>query len=1169
MKRTIAFVMALLLTVTLLPAAVFAAGSPADAGWNTDGGNFTGWTLEGDTITCDYPTSVGNHRIWKQLLTDPNNFALSMTVTNDNKSSTYIQLLGVIVELDSNNGNGNQTFLKVNGQNYDWHNGTNCRFDLRISRKDGGKLKVELVGAGGSPAEVTCSANGSGADVELGMYRGGKTVFENITLKAPGAGDGGGNESGNKPSAGLDVGPTKATSAHWTLANGWVVNEADTHLVYNGGNGNAIWGQKLDVTKDITMSMDWVTGTTIAGNDKWGEELGINLKDDHTGDYLFIRLKRYKNGNGRDQVYLQAQYWNESKKSWSNNLLDVWGMKAVNANLNDIHVTILRDAEQESLQIVLLDNDNDFSLSKGVIKKSNFSDTALAENYLERILANDALTVEIWCPNNGQDAYTLSNPVYGVPEKEISQNRFTGDPVWKAQIDENGLAFATANGGSGWLEYNAGLDGAAFGFTYDVTALEYNGEGYTTNLFRLRYSESPEEYVLARIFFSKNGEIMMECQMYKNNKWHALFSTNGWVKAPVSDNTWRVGLTSDGGKFTVTFNDTSGKVLCSFGGNAVSDGFTACTNLELMFHTEGHGLHKISNFRGLPEVYSPDLRSEPFTTVVFAGELTGGWTQSLLADITEYQNKEPAFATAAWSAEEILGANGNLVILSHGVSDLLGGKSAQSFAAELADMVRKIKDESTGGTVIVVTGLPYIRYSAMGQVSLQTLADYNAAIRETAEQCGVLYANLYSALAESFWGVDADGKTVSESGNYLVAGEILQELLRSCTCLAVNNTMDLKVSATTPVAKTEAALQAFRSAADAMAMEQAVTDPHLGADLDIFHTLTLTVRQKVMTALVAVDRSGVDSFEKADALINGVCMAVSRENVRPMKTGAPFGVYVAVGDSISHGETAVNKATDGWVPRLAQLISAMQGQEVTLINKAISGTRMCTITDNKMFPAAKDTVQEYIVSNNPDFITISYGINDLHAGTSLTEFITTYRQYLTEVVAGCPDAVIMINGLSAKGSDADSALLQTWNREIQALAEEFGLIYNDTYFDTRGVEWLLSDGLHPTNAGYRVMAQSALRALNAYVDLTGKTTAEDMEDPDVPPTQQPSDPTDPSDPVQPSNPEDPSVPTQPSEAPTQTEPGGSSGNMGWLIGLGVAVAAAVAVVVVVLRKKKS
>ena len=318
-----------------------------------------------------------------------------------------------------------------------------------------------------------------------------------------------------------------------------------------------------------------------------------------------------------------------------------------------------------------------------------------------------------------------------------------------------------------------------------------------------------------------------------------------------------------------------------------------------------------------------------------------------------------------------------------------------------------------------------------------------------------------------------------------MAGEVLQELLRTCTCLAVNATTELKVVTSSPATKTQVALTAFCTAANVDAMKKAILDAHLGADLDLFLGFSTPVQDQIIQALLELDRTGIKSFETADMIINVTSMRVGIESRREILGGAPFGVYVAVGDSISHGETAVNKATDGWVPLFAELVRQAQGAPIRLINKAISGTRMCTVTDNKMFPAAKDTVQEYIVSNNPDLITISYGINDLHAGTSLKEFIATYRNYLTEVVQGCPDALIIVCGLSAKGGDADSAILLKWNAAIKELAEEFNLIYNDSYQDIRGVEWLLSDGLHPSNAGYRVMANAVFRTLSAYVDLDG------------------------------------------------------------------------------------
>lgn len=1131
MKRVLSIILAAALLLCLLPASALAAQTPAELGWSTDSNNFDGWTVENGAITCNYNTSATT-RMWRSV-ESPNNFKISFDITCDNTTSPYIQLGGTVLEVDANNGNGNQVYPKVNGTGSDWLDAEGCQVNVQINRVNGGYLTVTLTGKGNSSPKVLTAACGDVDNIEIGMYRGGFMTLSNYKEEK-------GDESdvGDDPNAGsgdLGVEPSNRTSEVWDLGENWAVDADDSMLILTKATGGeARWNQTLDMNQSFTFSMDWVVNTVINSNNSWAEKLAICLKDEPTGDYLFIRLQRYRSGGGMYQVHIGAQWWTAATSSWSPNVLDVWASKMSGGVLKDMKVQIVRDNTQEALQIKLLDNEDGTSLGSAILKPANFSDATIRGKFSEKILSGTDVAVVIGCDGNNAPYY-LSNPVLGEVEKVVSQNLFACDDVWKPELDESGnVRFATKNAGFGWMEYNTGLDVAAgLDFTYAVTVNDYGSEG-ASSAIRLRHSESPESYFFARLRF-RDGQFALQGQLW-NGDWTNLISTE-WTSGATANDTWLIHVMASDGKLTLEVQDSSGKVLGTYTTDQMPAEFFSCENLELMFCTEGNGLHTLSNFKGLPEIYSADRRSEPFGKVVFAGDIVREWDSALLSDIAAYQNKTPETAAVDWGKEAILAEKGSLIILSDGVGAMLSGVSAEDYAGSLYDLIAGLKQDSSAGTVILVTGLPYIK----GQ-DTELCAAYNAAIRAVAQEHNVLYANLYRAQSQTVWTLDTE-LNPSESGKLLAAGEVLQELLRSCSCLAVNSTTELTISATAPAEKTQAALEAFRAAADAGAMQKAVEDSHLGADLDLYLGFSTMVQQKVIEALLELDRSGIDSFEKADKVINAVSMKIGLENRREIWSGAPFTTYVAVGDSISYGETSVNKTTDGWVPLLASLISQAQGQPVTLINKAISGTRMCTVTDNKMFPAAKDTVQEYIVANNPDLITISYGINDLHAGTSLDEFITTYRGYLTEVTESCPNAVIIVCGLSAKGGDADSGTLKLWNAAIKSLAEEFGLIYNDSYNDTRGVEWLLSDGLHPTNAGYRVMANAAFRTLCAYVDLSGQYQSGDEIEPD---------PTVP----------DPTEPQTPSETPDQSV-------APLLIGAAVVLIAAVAAVAfVIIRKKK-
>ena len=220
----------------------------------------------------------------------------------------------------------------------------------------------------------------------------------------------------------------------------------------------------------------------------------------------------------------------------------------------------------------------------------------------------------------------------------------------------------------------------------------------------------------------------------------------------------------------------------------------------------------------------------------------------------------------------------------------------------------------------------------------------------------------------------------------------------------------------------------------------------------------------------------------ADLLVNLAAAKTVGERTPMERAKAGFQTYVAVGDSITEGCMAIHARTDSWVAHLSELISAAQGFELNTTNRGIGGTKMCT--EHQHFPAAKDTVQQYIVPLNPDLVTVAYGINDFHAGTTLDTFLNDYRAYLEELTDSCPDAVVIVCGLCCKGNDQDSTRVREWNKALRELVEEFGLIYCETYDDMYGVNWILADGLHPNNAGYRMIASTVFRALNENVNLS-------------------------------------------------------------------------------------
>ena len=452
-------------------------------------------------------------------------------------------------------------------------------------------------------------------------------------------------------------------------------------------------------------------------------------------------------------------------------------------------------------------------------------------------------------------------------------------------------------------------------------------------------------------------------------------------------------------------------------------------------------------------------RQVPFGTVAFSGDFAGA--EKLCKDISEYQDH---------TVVTVEGTEADLVIVTPTVEDCLSAQTVEDFLTAM-----ETKLIACEGDVVVLTSLPYLAEVA----DVEVYAACNAGLRALAEKHDCLFADLYVAMGERAWTLESDGMTLSAVGETVAAGEVLEQLMRSCTCLAVNSVTPIKTTYTAAPEKTEAALAAFKAANDESAVRAAIEDEALGLNLRLYRSLSSENQTKVCQALAAADKNVAD-FAAADALFLAETMKVSRANPRTDMT-REITTYVSVGDSITEGAQAVDRTTDCYAARFAAMLKEFL--PLTFINKGISGTRMCTRTDNDMFPPASETVDEYIVAYQPDLLTVAYGINDYHAGTSRETFLSTYRAYLNEIKTKLPDTVVMVFSITAKGNDADAADIISWNAGIKALAEEFGYIYVDTYYDMRGVEWLLDDGLHPTNAGYRVIANAAMRTFNEYVCL--------------------------------------------------------------------------------------
>ena len=187
MKRLICLCIALSMVLTLGAAAVTAA-SPADSGWSAYQDDYTGWDISGQTITGTFGTGSSNW-LRKACLDDVKNFVLDVDISGNNTSSPYIKVLNNVIEVEGNNGNGEQVYVKIADQAKDWLAAAGTRVHIKVLRVDGGDLQIKLTGANNDRSVIyTAPVRSKDATVEIGMYRGIIRV-ENFTVGVPDADD--------------------------------------------------------------------------------------------------------------------------------------------------------------------------------------------------------------------------------------------------------------------------------------------------------------------------------------------------------------------------------------------------------------------------------------------------------------------------------------------------------------------------------------------------------------------------------------------------------------------------------------------------------------------------------------------------------------------------------------------------------------------------------------------------------------------------------------------------------------------------------------------------------------------------------------------------------------------------------------------------------------------
>jgi len=193
-------------------------------------------------------------------------------------------------------------------------------------------------------------------------------------------------------------------------------------------------------------------------------------------------------------------------------------------------------------------------------------------------------------------------------------------------------------------------------------------------------------------------------------------------------------------------------------------------------------------------------------------------------------------------------------------------------------------------------------------------------------------------------------------------------------------------------------------------------------------------------------------------LILGAC-SPSDGTLREGFESGRYRTVVAFGDSIVEGYGV----REGW-PEMLQRSLSIKFPGVRVINAGHSG-------DTAKQGLAR--VEKSVISNRPDLVLVSFGLNDMKDGVRVVDF----KGALTEIVARLENAgsevVLMTTTRLQRGAGLFTKFDPApFNEAIRGVAVDTGVRIIDVIEETGNIntpEYLL-DAAHPNAEGYRKLA---------------------------------------------------------------------------------------------------
>ncbi len=230
---------------------------------------------------------------------------------------------------------------------------------------------------------------------------------------------------------------------------------------------------------------------------------------------------------------------------------------------------------------------------------------------------------------------------------------------------------------------------------------------------------------------------------------------------------------------------------------------------------------------------------------------------------------------------------------------------------------------------------------------------------------------------------------------------------------------------------------------------------------------------------------------------SGAAGAGGSNAYNPCPTNGTDCKIMPLGDSITDGCCGENTKSMGGSYRVELFhLSLMNNKRLTFVGSHSSGPNM---VDNVTFPkkqeghsgwtiadgggrdGLQDEVASWLKSNPPDIVTLMIGTNDVDISLDLPNAPKRVGTLIDAIIQNSPNALVVVAQIVPTRTDNENTRIQAFNAGLTPIVKSFAdagkhVILVDMYGAyTKNADFknaYLANGLHPSDAGYAVMANT-------------------------------------------------------------------------------------------------